>query len=742
MPRSPSPRPPQPLIQVDPDSTSLDHLLHILDAATTAAGEPSSPALAPPPTRRRRRLDDSPPLATHLDDLAADTLAQRHAARRQRELEWDERDNLDRARRALLSSLTAGDDAVRLSTSDDGSDDRHVELDHLSAAERFFDMATDLFNGDDDDNEDEGDDDDMMDDDGWADAGPVHDFHLVGIDGDMFDVESGDDDAHIGEVWAQPRPAAAARSSSSDFRSMLPGFAGERPLNPPHVAPSDTYSAPVPSPDPVIPYLSRDPSSALSYSSFLQPGATFVGEQTFGTRSRAHVQHAPHVSLDGAAPELAWADPADVALAVHSAAARRESAAALRAGLPPRVSSTAHPEFAPQPSGAGAEASGAASSGAQRNAPPPWRAAASAWEEGSALASSRAGASGGAGASMGAAAEQRATASVSSRTRAETDPLLAILRGHTSPSSRYAPYSSSSSTSTHAPVATHPAVGAASAAARSPSSTSPSTAPAPAASPPPNAAAARARARVAQSVNPAARASRSSWGEVGEELLLRAVAREREREVEEERGAAKGRGGPEAESWSVKVTILSYEPELKSLTGVMRAHGVAIPPATAASSTSTAASPPPPPVGDVTTFFSGTILHPILDGLFCSPSPTGSGGEFCVTRSSEAESWCQLGPFKGLTKRELLEGAKSRTWVEERTRGWVLCRWKERDFVNVTAKESSLSISGFYHVVLDRQTGEIEGLYHDPAATPHQRLVLSPADNERGAFGLGSFAYR
>jgi len=125
----------------------------------------------------------------------------------------------------------------------------------------------------------------------------------------------------------------------------------------------------------------------------------------------------------------------------------------------------------------------------------------------------------------------------------------------------------------------------------------------------------------------------------------------------------------------------------------MRAHG-AIPPAgLPSSSTSTGAGPSPPPVGDVTTFFSGSILHPILDGLFCSPSPTGSGGEFCVTRSSEAESWVQLGPFKGLTKRELLEGAKSRTWVEERTRGWVLFRWKERDFVNVTGASSSLSSS-------------------------------------------------
>ncbi|GAA5834078.1 hypothetical protein JCM9279_004209 [Rhodotorula babjevae] len=739
MPPSPPP-PPQPLIQVDPDSASLDHLLQVLDAARASAAEQPSPSSPAPPTRRRRRLDDSPPLVSHLDDLAADTLAQRHAARRQRELEWDERDNLDRARRALLSSLTARD-GVRLSSSDG---DPEPDLDHLSAAERFFHIATDLVQASADDvaalEGGDSDDDHMTDDDddGWADAGPIVGFDgFDGFDGDMFDApddadwggDDDDDDAHLGEVWAQPRPAAP----SADFRSMLPGFAGERPLNPPHVAPSDIYSAPSPSPDPVIPYLSRDPSSALSYSSFLQPGATFVGEQTFGVRSRARAQHGPSMSLDGA-PEPTWADPADIALAVRQA----REAALRRSGAPPSIVSTAHPEFAPLPTSAGGEArSGAASSSsaALRNAPPPWRAAAAAWNDGPAgAASSRTDGAGAAPASAG--AQPRSAASTSGGPRAETNPLLAILRGHTSPSSRYAPYSSSSSsTSMHAPLATHPAGAGA---AGSPSSTSPSPAlaPEPGAAPLSLNAAARARARVAQSVNPAARTSRSSWGEVGEELLLRAVAREREREAERERGVGKGHEGPEGESWSVKVTVLTYDPELKSITGLMRAHGVAIPPATAASSSSSAA------VSDVTTFFSGSILHPILDGLFCSPSPTGSGGEFHITRASEAESWIQLGPFKGLTKRELLEGAKNRAWVEERTRGWVLFRWKERDFVNVTAKESSLSISGFYHVVLDRQTGEIEGLYHDPAATPNQRLVLSPADNERGAFSLGSFAYR
>ncbi|RMY83458.1 hypothetical protein D0862_11699 [Hortaea werneckii] len=36
-----------------------------------------------------------------------------------------------------------------------------------------------------------------------------------------------------------------------------------------------------------------------------------------------------------------------------------------------------------------------------------------------------------------------------------------------------------------------------------------------------------------------------------------------------------------------------------------------------------------------------------------------------------------------------------------------------------------LTISGFYYIVLDRQTGGVEGLYYDPASTPFQRLKLS-----------------
>lgn len=112
----------------------------------------------------------------------------------------------------------------------------------------------------------------------------------------------------------------------------------------------------------------------------------------------------------------------------------------------------------------------------------------------------------------------------------------------------------------------------------------------------------------------------------------------------------------------------------KRITGYMRAFGI------------DGGAPVSATYSDVTTHFSGDILHPIIDGLFASPSLTGSGGRtgsVKVTRAFEAESWIQLGPFKGLSKADLLEKSRSRQWIEEQTKGWILFRWKEQGFVNV-----------------------------------------------------------
>ncbi|KAI7423636.1 hypothetical protein KC364_g17433 [Hortaea werneckii] len=60
-----------------------------------------------------------------------------------------------------------------------------------------------------------------------------------------------------------------------------------------------------------------------------------------------------------------------------------------------------------------------------------------------------------------------------------------------------------------------------------------------------------------------------------------------------------------------------------------------------------------------------------------------------------------------------------------------------------------LTISGFYYIVLDRQTGGVEGLYYDPASTPFQRLKLRgcgsgqrrrPSGSGHGGGGFGKTA--
>ncbi|KAI7491803.1 hypothetical protein KC367_g9258 [Hortaea werneckii] len=60
-----------------------------------------------------------------------------------------------------------------------------------------------------------------------------------------------------------------------------------------------------------------------------------------------------------------------------------------------------------------------------------------------------------------------------------------------------------------------------------------------------------------------------------------------------------------------------------------------------------------------------------------------------------------------------------------------------------------LTISGFYYIVLDRQTGGVEGLYYDPASTPFQRLKLRgcssgqrwrPSGSGHGGGGVGKTA--
>ncbi|GAA5994873.1 uncharacterized protein JCM10292_004403 [Rhodotorula paludigena] len=707
-------------------------------------------------------LSLSSPLPDHLDDLAATTLAERHQARRQRELEWDERDTAQRRLRAIRRSLVAESGA--------GPPD-----DVLPVVGGGWDSLPQSFVRAGADDEHEEDDLDETD----EDEPHARGFSLLGLPGDYDheddDNDEGDDDSDtdMSEAHADPSWMRRSRQFADSATIALHNLLGEHPLNPSSSPPPHSTisrfddSPPLPSP---FSLLARDPSSALSYTSFLQPGTTFVGEQTFGRRARL--------------PTFAARQPVRPATSTAPATVSGRAAELYstdwddRAAGRPLDSSTAHPAFAPQspvPS--------------ERNLPPSvprtsthdvtsesaaLDSIARAYRDLPILPSSYLGApheSLSDSLAIPRPASTSSGAAPASGSRSESSPLLALLRARPVPSTRYAPYGTLYPSSSGPPATAAGALSAYQSVTDlpAPTATHPRTA-VPAPAPSVGSAAERARARIAQTANPAARASRSSWMQVADELRSRTAGGggaggrrvgpverawrealamgleedgwdDEEEEMELEYGAdggvGKGARGEEQERWNVKVTIHSYSPEQRLITGLMRAYGVAIPPPACSHDLSTGSAPV---VGDVTTFFHGTILHPILDGIFCSPSPTGADGKFRVTRATEAASWIRLGPFRGMTKAELLDKAKNRSWVEEKTRGWILFRWKEKDFVNVTAKESTLSISGFYHCALNRQTGEIEGLYHDPLATPHQHLVLSPADNDRGAFSLGTFA--
>ncbi|RMJ21859.1 hypothetical protein PHISP_07268 [Aspergillus sp. HF37] len=161
------------------------------------------------------------------------------------------------------------------------------------------------------------------------------------------------------------------------------------------------------------------------------------------------------------------------------------------------------------------------------------------------------------------------------------------------------------------------------------------------------------------------------------------------------------------ENWPVKVTIHDIDYEEMTLSGTMEAYN--IPDKTC-----------PNHDAHIVTFLEGEIID--------LKKHTLETMNFKANVDVDSTYWRQLYPFKGVEDdEELVSNLVSRRWMKEQLgEDWVLMRWKERCFITPTDSRQGLTISGFYYIVLRRDTGKIEGLYYDPGSSPYQQLTLKP----------------
>lgn len=131
-------------------------------------------------------------------------------------------------------------------------------------------------------------------------------------------------------------------------------------------------------------------------------------------------------------------------------------------------------------------------------------------------------------------------------------------------------------------------------------------------------------------------------------------------------------GAAKAERWSVEVTVLSYDPAKRRMSGLMHALGFA-----------GQAEPP-----TITTYLRGEILVPGVEGLWTPGSAKALPlTEWGVKRAAQVgRHWAGIGPFKDVGREELSRKAADLKWLRRKTDGWILMRWKETGFVNVSSK--------------------------------------------------------
>ncbi|KAL0053045.1 hypothetical protein WJX82_000107 [Trebouxia sp. C0006] len=168
-----------------------------------------------------------------------------------------------------------------------------------------------------------------------------------------------------------------------------------------------------------------------------------------------------------------------------------------------------------------------------------------------------------------------------------------------------------------------------------------------------------------------------------------------------------------SEDWGVQVCIEEVNLETGYVCGSMRAENV------------------PKAKSPVVTFWEGDIIDNVNHSFITC--------KWGADKKIDVKHWPRFDGFEPLRKRVQNSGGRCGGLS---THTHIFMRWKERNFVNV-GEDCGLTIAGFYYICISRQTGSIEGFYHDPHSSPFQKLQLRPLQAEwRQGYVSSQFEYR
>eukprot|EP00741_Cyanophora_paradoxa_P004307 tig00000792_g4181.t1 len=138
----------------------------------------------------------------------------------------------------------------------------------------------------------------------------------------------------------------------------------------------------------------------------------------------------------------------------------------------------------------------------------------------------------------------------------------------------------------------------------------------------------------------------------------------------------------------------------------------------------------------VKTFFEGERIAAIGD-FFTRPDFLPSGmAPGPSSRENDLLHWSKFEKAFGSIAEAVNDGRQ----VDLESHPFVFMRWKEKFFIERDAESCGLTIGGFYFLVLDRRTGEVEGYYFDPSSTPYQKVELKVHSASGFSFPAYDFA--